>query len=150
MRRDVFATGAGGAVLALAYLIEAHRYSWGTTAQPGPGLYPALVGLLVLVSAGAVALEAWRRRSEPDPDWPAGPARLRVIAMLAPTAGYVLLLPYVGHPVAGTLLTVAVLHTMGMRGWLAKIAVALAIGLGSHYVFAKLLGLPLPTGIWSG
>jgi putative tricarboxylic transport membrane protein len=149
VRRDLFAAGAGGAVLALAYLIEAHRYSWGTPAQPGPGLYPTLVGMLVLVSAAAVALEAWRRRPEPDPDWPVGPRRLRVIALLAATAGYVFLLPYLGHPVAGTLLTLAVLHTMGMRRWPAKIGVALAIGIGSHYIFARLLGVPLPTGIWS-
>jgi hypothetical protein len=68
--------------------------------------------------------------------------------LLAPTAGYVVALPYLGHPVAGTLLTLAVLHTMGTRRWVVKIAGALAIGVGSHYVFAKLLGVPLPTGIW--
>jgi putative tricarboxylic transport membrane protein len=148
LRRDLFGTGVGVGLLALAYLIEAHRYSWGTTAQPGPGLYPTLVGLLLLASAGAVAREAWQRRPEPDADWPVGPARLRVIALLAPTAGYVVALPYLGHPVAGTLLTLAVLHTMGTRRWVVKIAGALAIGVGSHYVFAKLLGVPLPTGIW--
>jgi hypothetical protein len=37
---------------------------------------------------------------------------------------------------------------MGTRRWVVKIAGALAIGVGSHYVFAKLLGVPLPTGIW--
>lgn len=149
MQRALFAAGAGGVVLALAYLAGARTYSWGTAAQPGPGLYPALVGLLLFVSATAVALEAWRQPAELDPGWPIGSARMRVIAMLGPTAGYVALLPYFGHPVAGTLLTLAVLHVMGMRRWPAKIAVALAIGLGSHYVFAKLLGVPLPTGIWS-
>ncbi len=149
-QRGLFAAGAGGMVLALAYLAGARTYSWGTPAQPGPGLYPALVGLLLLVSAAWVALEAWRRPAEVDPDWPIGSPRARVILMLAPTAGYVVLLPYLGHPLAGSLLTLAVLHTMGMRRWATKIAVALAIGLGSHYVFAKLLGVPLPTGLWSG
>lgn len=148
MRKASLATAALGAVLALLYLWEARRYPWGSVAQPGPGLYPALVGALVLLASLGVGIETASRRSGRHVDWPVGPALRRLAAILGPTAGYVALLPYLGHPVAGTLLTLAVLHAMGLGRWPVKIGVAVAVGLGSHYVFAALLGVPLPVGAW--
>jgi hypothetical protein len=71
-----------------------------------------------------------------------------VLAVLAASLGYVLLLPRLGHPVAATLVTLAVLQMMRLHGWALKLAVALALGFGSHYVFAVVLGVPLPTGLW--
>jgi hypothetical protein len=80
--------------------------------------------------------------------WPVGAARGRMIALVAASLGYVLLLPYIGHPLAGTVVTLVALELMGQRGWPLKIALALAVGLGSHYLFAVVLGVPLPRGIW--
>lgn len=151
MRKALLATAALTAIVALIYLLEARRYPWGTESQPGPGLYPTLVGIVVILSALGLGVEAALRSSPGVVGWPVGPARWRVLAILGPTAGYVLLLPWLGHPLAGTLLMLGVLHVMGMRRrWLLKIAVAAAIGLGSHYVFTVLLGVPLPRGAWFG
>jgi hypothetical protein len=149
MKRALVATGTFGVVLAALYLVEARRYSWGTIAQPGPGLYPALVGVLLVLGSVGTALEAMLRPTGGHVDWPAGRARWRLMAILLPSLGYVLLLRYLGHPVAGTLLTLAVLHAMGMRRWPVKIVIALAVGLVSDYVFAVVLGVPLPAGFWS-
>jgi putative tricarboxylic transport membrane protein len=149
MRKAVIATAAVGVILALAYLAEARRYSWGVPAQPGPGLYPTLVGLLMLLSSIGIAVEVVPGRGTGGVGWPAGRDRWRLMAILGSTAGYAVLLPYLGHPLAATLLTLVVLHAMGLRTWSAKIAVALTVGLGSQYVFAVLLGVPLPTGFWS-
>jgi putative tricarboxylic transport membrane protein len=149
MRRAVIAAAAVGVILALVYLLEARRYPWGVPAQPGPGLYPTLVGILMLVSSLGVVVEAASGRGTGRVGWPAGRDLWRLLAILAPTAGYAVLLPYLGHPLAAALLTLVVLHAMGLRRWWVKIGVALAVGLGSQYVFAALLGVPLPTGFWS-
>jgi hypothetical protein len=149
MRRALLATAAVIAVAALGYLVEARRYPWGTESQPGAGVYPTLVGALVLVSALGLGIESALRPPGRVVEWPSGPARRRVLAILLPTVGYVLLLPWLGHPLAATLLLLAVLNVMGMRKhWALKLAVAAAIGLASYYVFGVLLGVPLPRGAW--
>lgn len=150
MRRALLGTLIVAMMLAVAYLAEAMRYPRGTMAQPGPGLFPLAVGVLLLIAALGTGLEARLRRTWGDMDWPRGSDGLRVLAVLAASLGYVLLLPRLGHPVAGTLVTLAVLQVMQLRGWVVKLSLSLLIGLGSYYLFALVLGVPLPTGIWFG
>lgn len=132
----------------LIYLAEARRYPWGTGDQPGPAVYPVLVGLLLLGSSFGMGVEAALRAPVGGLAWPEAAGRWRVVAIVAATLGYIFLLPYLGHPLAGTLATLVVLHVMGTRRWRAKIGLALAAGFGSHYLFAGLLGVPLPVGAW--
>jgi len=93
-------------------------------------------------------LEVWLDGTSGDMGWPRGSDALRVLAVLATSLGYVVLLPYVGHPVAATLVTLAVLQVMHVRGWVLKVGLSLGLGLGSYYLFAVVLGVPLPAGIW--
>lgn len=144
-------TGVGltGVALGLAYLAEALRYPWGTAARPGPGLYPVLVGILLALSSLGVSLEGRRHREDRgDVSWPRGSARWRVLAALGASLGYVTLLPYVGHPVAGALAIAIVLRTMGMRPWWLVGSAAVGMALGAYYLFGVLLGVRLPTGVW--
>lgn len=150
MRRALLAMAASGLVLALVYLAEALRYARGTLAEPGPGLYPLLVGTLLVLGSLGIGLEAVVQRAHDGVGWPEGPARWRMLALLAASLGYVILLPYLGHPLAGALVTLVVLHVMGLRRWPLKVGLALVVGLGSHYLFTVVLGVPLPVGIWSG
>lgn len=82
-------------------------------AQPGPGLYPLLVGGLLVLSALGVGVEATRGRSQRTAEWPEGAARARVSAVAGATLGYIMLLPYVGHLLAAVLVTLVVLQVMG-------------------------------------
>ena len=148
MRRALIGTSIKTAVLAVAYLGEAMRYPRGTMAQPGPGLFPLAVGALLLLASLATGLEAWPRHRGEEMDLPGRWDALRVLAVLAAGLGYALLLPHLGHPMAGTLVTLAVLQIMRLQGWALKLGFSLAIGLGSYYLFSVLLGVPLPTGIW--
>ena len=150
MRRALLGTLIVAMLLAVAYLAEAMRYPRGTMAQPGPGLFPLAVGALMLIAALGTGLEARSRKTWEEMDWPRGLDALRVLGVLAASLGYVLLLPHLGHPVAGTLVTLAVLQMMQFRGWVVRLTLSLVIGLGSYYLFAVLLGVPLPTGIWFG
>lgn len=150
MRRALLGTLIVAMLLAVAYLAEAMRYPRGTMAQPGPGLFPLAVGALMLIAALGTGLEARSRKTWEEMDWPRGSDALRVLGVLAVSLGYVLLLPRLGHPVAATLVTLVVLQMMQFRGWVVRLTLSLVIGLGSYYLFAVLLGVPLPTGIWFG
>lgn len=148
-RKHLRVTGILGLILAFLYLLEGSRYPQGSMAQPGPGLYPSLVGSVLLFSASALVLEAVFDPSEPSVGWPSGSARRRFLAVLGATLSYILLLPYLGHALAASLLTLAVLHSMGRSSWPVKIMLSFAVSLASYYVFVLLLGIPLPPGVWS-
>lgn len=148
MRRTVIITAGMMGLLAVGYLVEATRYPLGTMAQPGSALFPLLVGALVLVGAVGTAVEAFRSHVDDQVAWPTGRARGRVAAILASVLGYVMLLPYLGHPIGGALLSLVVLQVMEVRNWVLKLAIAIAVGLLSFYLFATLLGTPLPPGLW--
>lgn len=148
MRRALLGAAVLGTLLALVYLVEGLGYPRGTPAEPGPGLYPLLVGLLLMAGSLGTGLEARFRRSGETIESPRGAEARRVLSIVGVSLGYVLLLHQVGHPVAGTLVTLAVLQVMGLSRWTLKLGLALALGLGSHYLFAVLLGVPLPTGNW--
>jgi len=133
----------------LAYIIGALSYPQGTMAKPGPGLYPLFLGILILLISLGTGLEVMFRRFEKEEDaiWPRGANGRRLLAVLAASLAYAVLLPYLGHPFIATLVTLVVLQVMGVRSWPLKITLALLIGLGSYYLFGKLLAIPLPMGV---
>lgn len=152
MKRGILITSILGFIFGLAYIVEAFSYPRGTMAQPGPGLYPLLLGTLILLSSLGTGLELLFRRFEKEEAaiWPRGANGRRLLAVLAASLAYALLLPYLGHPFIATLITLVVLQVMGVRSWPLKITLALLIGLGSYYLFGKLLAVPLPVGVLFG
>lgn len=166
MRSGALTVAALGGLIALLYLAKALTYDRGNLDDPGPGLYPLAVGVLWLIGAIGTALEAslgaWRgRRGAPgDPvrtssaedavAWPTGAARWRMVALIAVSLAYVFLLPWAGHPVAAAVVTLVALEVMGLDGWPLKLGLAAVAGIGSHWLFAVVLGVPLPRGIWFG
>lgn len=142
-----------GGLLALLYLAQGLTYGRGTRDDPGPGLYPLAVGALFLIGAVGTAIEAWlgrRGRRDERIEWPEGAARWRMVALVAVSLAYVFLLPWAGHPLAAGLVVLVALEVMGLRGWTLKVLLAGVAGIGSHWLFAVLLGVPLPRGIWFG
>jgi putative tricarboxylic transport membrane protein len=146
MRRALVIFALAGSVISAFYLLEGMRYRLGTPAEPGPGLFPLLVGGILLLGCVGTGIEALASSPTVKINWPAGPARRRVAAIALSCAGYVLALPHAGHMVAGSLLAFAVLHAMALRSWPVKIAVSAGIGVGSYVVFGVMLGVPLPEG----
>ena len=150
MQHAIFAVSAVIISTAVLYLVEALHYSRGTAAQPGPGLFPLLVGTMMLVGAIATILEAKLAPPESELDWPDRPACWRMLVIVAATLCYIVLLVPLGQPIAGTLTGLLVMQVMGLANWPLKIGLALAMGLGSYLVFTTLLGYPLPAGSWLG
>jgi hypothetical protein len=139
------------AVVAAAgvYLAEALRYAPGTPARPGPGLFPVAVGVF-----GAVVALSWlgvalrRRAATRGPSTPTE-GRGRVLAAAAALAGFCLLLPWTGYPIVAFLFVGALLRRLG-AGWRGTLFIALVSAAASYYLFAVLLGVPLPRGALLG
>ena len=138
-------------VASAAYLFYALRMPLGTAARPGAGFYPAAVGAFACGVALVLTAIAFRRAAvggraietaEADRDGrgPVGPA-------VATLAGFTLVMPWIGYPLAALLFVAVLLRQLG-AGWRGALLTAVLSAEGSYYLFAILLGVTLPRGFW--
>ena len=134
------------ALLALAYLLVARRYSVDTLATPGPGLMPvlagfALLGIAIVLFATsrrvAAAREAIRAAAAPTP-------AIKPLILCAALVVYAAALPRVGFVVSSFALVVVASRLMGETSWWRSVLLAVGIVTVSQLLFARWLGVPLP------
>ena len=138
---------AGLAAIAVFFIIQASMLSWGSVALPGPGFFPLVLGIALLVCSIWIGVQLWR--GEPTGENHDLGHRDVIIAMLA------LLL------VAPTFETLGAYLTLGLFAFVLLVFVARtnvfvalassAVGMAAiFYFFQILLGLRLPRGILLG
>jgi hypothetical protein len=132
------------------YLTQALRMPLGAAARPGPGFYPVAVGAFACVVALVVTAVAFRRSARVEAveaGKPTAVERRHVWLAVATLAGFCLLLPWIGYPLAALLFVGTLLRELG-AGWRGALFTALVSAEGSYYLFAILLGVTLPRGFW--
>jgi putative tricarboxylic transport membrane protein len=148
----LFLGALGVLVIVQALLLPESRIARGPV---GPGAVPIVVGTLLVVVAGFLAVDVWRGgRGEPEggedieltgsTDW-------KTIAMLA--AAFVanaLLIEPLGWPISGAILFFGSAFALGSRHYIRDVIIAVVMGVGSWYLFVLGLGISLPVGILKG
>ena len=146
-------SGAVLAVLGTTILVHVQSFPQMPGQKVGPAMFPGLLATGLLICAAAVIYRGMRKlRSESLVTWPdwIGQRRIALGFVLIPV---VLVAYIVASERIGFLPTaVAFLYTLflvfGVRPWVGLV-VALGGALGIHYVFYKLLKVPLPWGLLS-
>jgi len=118
----------------------------GTLAEPGPGVFPLLVGALMSAASLACLLPAIIERGPIEFDLRTSMAR--PAALVAALAAFLLLLPRVGFILPSLLLQVVTLQVFGMRGVWRRVAVAAVTTAAAVLIFETLLGVQFPTPAW--
>ena len=115
-------------------------------AEPGPGLFPMMVGALMFVAAAAHLVQTMAQApEEAESDYRAP----RDIALLVTTiAAYIVLLPRAGFFIAAFLLLLGSLSIYSMPGWWRRIATSVAATLVSYLVFTLGLNVNMPAPTW--
>lgn len=125
------------AALVLFFASNALRYPIGDLAHAGPGLFPLLICVPLLIIAGAIILQA--RLSEPVP-LQFNPKNIALI--MASLVGFVIASEYV-NAIAGIIVLVFVAGFAGTTySWMRNIKIALGL-IVVAYVFQRFLGLNL-------
>lgn len=145
MRRLPVAAAVAFLGASALYVVQATRLPLGSLEQPGPGLFPVAVGTLLLAAGGAFLWQALgpAREGVGAPD---ARGTARVIGVAGTLVAFCLALPWLGYGGAAFGLLVALLHLFGLARWSVVAAVALLTTAASYYLFAFLLGVPLPGG----
>ena len=130
------------------YLFLATNLPFGSTARPGAGFYPVVVGIFAVLVALGATISAFRtpRAVAAGPALDAG-ARRRVLVTMGTLAGFCLALPWIGYPPAAFAFVAVVLRVLG-SGWTAALVIGALSAAGSYALFAGILDVPLPRGPW--
>ena len=119
--------------------------SWGETG-PQSGYFPYYIGAILCIASVAVFLRALfgrHRNREPFVEWD----RFRlVLAVLAPTLVYVLLIQLLGIYVASALFIASFMRVLGRIGWGKVLAVSIGVNALLFWMFEIQFMVPLPKG----
>jgi hypothetical protein len=125
--------GVGGLVLSL-------RMGLGSFTDPGPGLWPAVI-CVVLTGMSAVLLVGGRRFHNAEA---LTRTSLPVLVALASLLALVLAMPYVGFEIPTLVVSFLWLAVLGHERWLFSAVVALVLTAALWLLFVQLFTVPLP------
>ena len=132
------------------YLLAALPLGRGTAARPGAGFFPLAVGVFLCAVSLAYVIASVRGATgvATSAEALAPAARGRVLTTAGTLLGSCLALPWIGYPAMAFLFVAVLLRALGGRRWVTIVATALVSSAASYYLFAILLGVPLPRGLW--
>lgn len=146
-------------LVAGGYLLYNTRHALDTLANPGPGVFPLAVGLLLAsVATWQVAHAGGRLMAAPrEPQdrlvtgeskgSPQSTTTGRVpLCLVAILVLYLIVLSWIGFLSSTFILVIIASRLMGSPGWGRPIALAVGIVLGCYFLFSVWLKVPLPTG----
>ena len=145
-------------VVGLVYETMATSMPRGTLAYPGPGFFPMVVGVFLIVTAlGCLVQEFLPRVSGRDPAAPSAasedaaavPERnlAKTAQLTALMIAYIFILKPLGFPLAICAFLALAIRIFGYRRWLPTLAMAAIIAGISYVSFVLWLKVPLPLGI---
>jgi putative tricarboxylic transport membrane protein len=148
----LFLGALGILVIVQALLLPESRIARGPV---GPAAVPLVVGTLLVVVAGFLAVDVRRGgRGEPEggedveltgrSDW-------KTVAMLvAAFLANALLIESLGWPLSGAILFWGSAFALGSRHYVRDAILAVGLGVGSWYLFVVGFGISLPVGVLNG
>lgn len=146
--RTDLAGGLIAAVLGAAVLLHVRTFPELPDGQPGPALFPGIVGALLLVFGLVLAVRALLTRGRPvapgAPVAPGGP--LRAFAVVGFVVAYFLLAEVVGFIVTMAVLLFLLTWLLGGKPLVAAVSAAVTTGV-IVLLFRELLLVPLPVGL---
>jgi len=133
------------------YLSLAIKLPLGTTARPGAGFYPTAVAVFACIVGLAATLRAFvtprvaAAVAAADGETPGG--RRRVLSTVLMLGASCFVLPWIGYPATALVFVTLVLRGLGSR-WPSAFVIGAVSAALSFYLFAVLLDVPLPRGVW--
>ena len=143
--RDDQVSGAALAIAGVLIALQSWQYPIGSLAEPGPGYLPFALGVAL---AGFGALVAIAGGQSPAFRWAQFDDGPKALAILAGLAFAALALERLGYRITIAVLLLYYLGVVERRPWITTFVLTVVVALGSHYLFARLLRVPLPIGMF--
>ncbi len=145
-------------VIVAGYTLYARLYSVGTVQDPGPGLFPLILGFFTWVLAGILLVSLCMdcKQASEDAEKPAAGGTkpcgsmwrtlLGPVQVVGSIVLYCVTADWIGHILAATIMLVWMAWIARAPRWRTAITVAAVSVLSGYLVFTRWLGVPLPKG----
>jgi hypothetical protein len=133
-------------VLGIVIVVVSLGYGFGSLARPGPGLYPAVLGAMIAISAFFLLVSDLRAAS--GRILPARPGAATLAFMTATFCLWIAAMPLLGYVIVTLLATFAFCKIMQLEGWWKPLAVSGGTALFIYVLFDYWMYVDLPRGIW--
>jgi putative tricarboxylic transport membrane protein len=152
LRKVDIMSGAAVTVFGAFFLIESLQLDYFTEGVPGPGFFPSLLGLVVITTGILLIVTRLVKpeRSFGEFNAPSRPQLNRSIGIWITLLVATLMVELIGFVLAMILLVAAILIVIERRRGITALATIILIPLLAYLLFAGLLKVPLPTGIFGG
>lgn len=136
----------GFCALSITVIMIARTYSYRSSTGPGPGFFPLWLGIFMLaLSLIWIAQLIAERAKEDSRDRIVPPgAILPIAATLAGSFAYAFILPIAGYPISMSLYMMLLLTVISAMKPGVGAVTSIAVSLGSYYLLAYGMGIPLP------
>jgi putative tricarboxylic transport membrane protein len=127
----------------------------GQTGPVGPKAVPYVLGAALVVLSVLLAIDVVRggrgeQEAGEDIDLSHGTDWRTVLLLIGAFLANVVLIERVGWPVSGAILFFGVAFALGSRHFVRDPLIAIALSIGTWYLFALGLGIELPVGVLKG
>lgn len=138
-------SGAAFILLGLFVVWERRVLPLGTHRHPGPGYFPLLLAILLIVLGTLLVLQGKSSPQVRATSWAEAP---HAIAILACSVFATLFLERIGYRITMFIILGFLFGVMErLRPWLL-VTLTLGLSLGTFWLFDSLLRVPLPRGAW--
>lgn len=123
-------------------------YASGLTYNDSSTLFPSYLSRLLMLLGACLLFSAYRRREPAQKlvSWQFARGPILVVLL---TAGFILILPYIGFIPSSFLLASAIFLSLGYPNKVVAVGVALAASVLIYLIFHTALEVPLPMGsLW--
>jgi len=112
-----------------------------------PQTFPMIVGTLLLLCGGGLALKSWSIRGADFPlQWPDREGFRTILVVLASLAIYTAMMNPLGLPVATFCYIAFSIWYLKRSKWLMALVISVIMAATSYFLFIHLLGLSFPEG----
>jgi len=153
LNRDEFLGGIVLFIFGAITLVFSLKMPIGTFRMPGTGMFPLLLGILLMVLSSLFILEIFfqSKKTTLGKNLVSGPKRLplRLILFFGTMVLATAFFNKLGYSLTSFLLMIALLRTLGNKNWGFILLLSFVTAVVSYFLFVQWLKIPLPKG-WIG
>ena len=151
MRRADIIVALGMMLVGIIALGDAIRlgFGWGISG-PEAGFFPFYMGLGIFICTLFIVIKAVKTYRKDGPGKPLIPkgGLTRILWILIPAIGVVLLTELIGLHLATVFYLAFNIRVLGKMNWAKVILLSILVPLSMYIVFDKIFLIPLPEGLW--
>jgi putative tricarboxylic transport membrane protein len=135
-------------LVGLGFAYGGFYYGFGSWKNPGPGLLPAVFGIILAILSITLMMVALKARMKPGTRrfWREKASWKPILFTILSLIAYMVFLKQVGFILITFLFIFSLLKFIGGKKWLVSILVAFVFSIVCHGLFSSLLKTPLPKG----